>query len=42
MRDGGSRETGSVTKKEKYYRPVSVPASPRTSGIKRRATIVLR
>ena len=35
-----SRETGSVTKmkEKKNRRPVSVPASPLTSGIKRRAT----
>ena len=37
---GDGSETGLVTKKKgkKNRRPVSVPASPRTSGIKRRAT----
>ena len=35
----GGAETGTVTKRrEKNGRPVSVSASPRTSGIKRRAT----
>ena len=37
---GDGSETGSVTKKKvkKNQQPVSVPASPQTSGIQRRAT----
>ena len=36
---GDGSETGSVTKKKgKNRRPVSAPALPQTSGIKRRAT----
>ena len=38
---GDGSETGPVTKKkETNRRPVSVPASPRTTGIKRGETIV--
>ena len=38
--DGDNRGMETATKKKgnKNQRPVSVPASPRTSGIKRRAT----
>ena len=40
MGGGHSSETGSVTKKKenKNGQPVSMPASPWTSGIKRTAT----
>ena len=40
MVGGDGSEMGSVMKKgNKNRRPISMPASPRTSGIKRRATI---